>query len=144
MKVKIYLKVHDIEAAEQFYSNELKMFNVILSEARGSLLRHVKHDYFELNIKKKTEVVDLPTTNEPIFAIETYDCKKEFTRIRKINFVSGGYIYKRADELEPTTLEYPLGENFLMIDPSGNRFLIYEDYYYGTKSTYEHNKPLEK
>ena len=141
MKVKIYLKVDDIEAAEQFYSEELKMFNIILSEMRGSLLRHINHDYFELSIKKKNEANDLPTVNQPIFAIETYDCKKEFDRIKKIEFASGGYIYKDKDELEPSTLEFPLGESFLMIDPSGNRFLIYEDYYYGTKSTYENNKP---
>ena len=141
MKVQIFLMVNDIEEAEQFYTKELKMFSIIFSEMRGTLLRHVKHDYFELFLEKNRNTVDIPDSNEPIFAIETYNCKEEFARIRTINFLSGGYIYKHKDEKEPSTLEYPLGESFLMIDPSGNRFIIYEDFYYGTKSTYEHNKP---
>lgn len=78
--------------------------------------------------------------NEPAFSFEAEDCSKEFERIKNIHFLSGGRLYKKEGESEPTIFEYPLGKNFLLIDPFGNKFLMFEDFYFGSKSTYKEEK----
>jgi hypothetical protein len=133
MITQIYIKVKNIEKAIQFYVYEMKWFKVIHSGNAGTLIRGIKHQFLELYLELGNVNV---INNDPIFAIESNDCQLDFDIIKEITFKSGGYLFKDKDEKEPSILEYPLGKNFLLIDPSGNRFLIYEDYYYGSNSDY--------
>jgi predicted enzyme related to lactoylglutathione lyase len=62
-----------------------------------------------------------PGSEDYAFALEVEDCGGLFDQLRAKPFVTGGRI------LSEEVFEYPLGKNFLLRDPSGNRFLIFRE-----------------
>ena len=134
MLIQIPFKVESIEKARQFYIDELGLFKEITTFGeRAVILREFRDENLELYI----ELGECKNnSNEPSFSMEVKDCSKEFDRIKRINFFSGGHLFKDESEEEATIFEFPLGKNFLLVDPSGNKFLMYEDFYFGSDSTY--------
>ncbi len=63
----------------------------------------------------------------PVFTLMVDDCKREFARLRATQFSSGGRLVPNENGVVEV-FEYPAGKNFMMEDPSGNRFMIHEDY----------------
>lgn len=68
-----------------------------------------------------------PPSDAALFILTTDDCNREFKRLVNTHFASGGRVVpNKHGRLD--VFEYPAGANFMMEDPSGNRFLIHEDF----------------
>lgn len=68
-----------------------------------------------------------PPSETALFILTTDDCNREFKRLVNTHFASGGRIVPN-EQGRLDIFEYPAGANFMMEDPSGNRFLIHEDF----------------
>ncbi|AUX21535.1 uncharacterized protein SOCEGT47_020210 [Sorangium cellulosum] len=118
IKVQIRLRVDSVRDAERYYCDELGLFEFY-------------HDY-------GMETVSLVSRDNPsfflilsagagacsddcLFGLETKDCDLLFERLRSVRFETGGRL------LSSEVFEYPLGKNVLLRDPSGNKFLIFEE-----------------
>ncbi|OAB78724.1 VOC family protein [Cochleicola gelatinilyticus] len=124
MRFDIFLEIESVEKTIAFYVNELKMFDFSHNFGNGNiLLKHKKSSICLSTILKKS--IDNPNANS--FAIQVEDCKKEFERIKKIEFSNNSGIspFPNGNEF----IEHPLGIMFYLKDPFGNEFSIFEDYY---------------
>lgn len=123
LKIDVTLKLVSADRSRQFYVDELGMF-----EPAG-----IAFD-FACRFKpryNKGFTLSLSTGNQsnaqPAFFLLVPNCCLEFNRLRTVHFSSGGRIVPdRRGEL--SMFEYPGGQNFMMEDPNGNRFVIHEDF----------------
>jgi hypothetical protein len=133
MIVQLYLKVIDIDKARDFYINELGIFKFITeTTSKGDfLMRSITNKEFDIHVE-----IGNPYQSDLLFGIEVESCLNELNRLKQVNFKSGGLIYKKEKESEPSVFEFPLGKSLMLIDPSGNKSILYEDFYYGSRSDY--------
>ena len=124
MRLDIYLRADNAAAAIQFYVNELGFFTVAADYGMDSyLLRGVYNSEICLQITNWHSVPD----RMPRFALCVSSADKEFKRLSELKFASGGDLIR--DEFgQAAVFEWPGGKNFMMKDPTGNCFLLVEDY----------------
>jgi hypothetical protein len=66
-------------------------------------------------------------TKSPLFGLEVESCAREFKRISSIDLSNGAKLVPdRNGRL--VVSDFPTGCSFEMQDPSGNKFLIFEEY----------------
>lgn len=126
MKLHLNLKADSVEASRQFYVGELGMF-----EMKGTIwletcaLRGIYDDAVGIDLASFHQ--SLPQSGVPLFTLVVDNCACEFARLKATTFASGGRILPdQHGNME--VFEYPGGMNFQMEDPSGNRFVIHEQY----------------
>lgn len=117
-RVHIRLRVDSIQDAEQYYCRELGLFEFYYDYGMGtvSLVARDNPSFFLILATGARGRSD-----DYLFSIETKDCELLFERLRSTRFETGGKL------LSDRVFEYPLGKNILLEDPSGNRFLIFEE-----------------
>lgn len=119
LKVEIRLKVDSIRDSENFYCNELGLFHFENDFGMGVISIVLKENpYFRILLSTGISKI----SEEYLFGIETKNCINQFERLKNIQFISGGTL------ISQDIFEYPLGKSFALIDPSRNRFLIFEEY----------------
>lgn len=124
MRFDIFLTVQSADIALKFYIDELAMFEVRADYGMGCYLLHEKRNRSAcLSIRE----VDARRSGEKVFGISVENCVREFERLRNTQFFFGGGIVP-DDDGSISVFDYPIGKNFLMEDPDGNRFLLFEDY----------------
>jgi hypothetical protein len=124
MKMIVLLKADSPAASRRFYEDELGMFTLqgaMWDSGCTMQAIHVESFGIELTTYNRRP------SEEPAFTLIVEDCKKEFARLSAMHFASGARVVpNEAGALE--IFEYPAGQNFMMEDPSGNRFVIHEDF----------------
>ena len=124
MKLSLMLRADSPSASRQFYEDELGMFR-LKGEMWDSACQMVavSNDDIELELTDYNR----EASDSPVFTLMVDDCDREFARLRATGFASGARIVPN-DNGVVAVFEYPAGKNFMMEDPSGNRFMIHEDY----------------
>ena len=124
MKLSLMLRANSPSASRQFYENELGMFR-LKGEMWDSACQMVAigNDSLELELTNYNR----EPSESPVFTLMVDDCEREFARLRATQFSSGGRLVP-DDKGVVEVFEYPAGKNFMLEDPSGNRFMIHEDY----------------
>jgi predicted enzyme related to lactoylglutathione lyase len=124
MKFIVLLKADSPAMSRQFYEDELGLFKL-----QGELwdsactMQAIYSDEFGIELTTYNRA----PAEEPAFTLIVPDCAREFARLRATSFGSGARIVPNKDGVVEI-FEYPAGKNFMMEDPSGNRFMIHEDY----------------
>ena len=128
MRLDIYLRADNSAATIQFYVHELGFFVVAADYGMDSyLLRGVDNNQNCIHI---TSWASLPD-RLPRFSLRVPNANKEFKRLSELKFESGGDLVR--DEFgQAAVFEWPGGKNFMVKDPTGNCFLLMEDYIAGT------------
>jgi predicted enzyme related to lactoylglutathione lyase len=123
MRAKVFLKVGSSPLAIKFYVEELGMFEIAADYGMNDfLLLAIENPGFGLRISERAE----KTTGSPIFGMSVDSCDAEFRRLQQAGFKTGGRLVPdRHGNL--AVFEWPGGKNFLVEDPSGNQFLLFED-----------------
>lgn len=124
MRFDMFLNVTSSADAIRFYVEELGLFRVAIDYGMKSfLLCATKSPYVCLNVGERP----ISISEYPRFGIQVDDCGKEFRRLRDIQFSkSAGIVPSRDGVFEVS--DFPIGKSFSMKDPSGNRFILFEDY----------------
>ncbi len=118
MRADIFVPTISTDDQVRFYVDELKLFTIAQDYGMGAvLLRHVNEPAFCLQLRPGQK----PSSDRALFRISTTDCEAEFARLSRIDFAIGG-LESGSDRSQ--ILEYPLGKNFLVVDASGNRFVV--------------------
>lgn len=125
MRMKVLLKTESAALSRQFYEDELAMFRLEgeLWE-RACSLRSLSDDSFGIQLASYFNPP--PDLAMPLFSLIVEDCDREFSRLFATTFASGGRLVPDEKGMVEV-FEYPGGRNFIMEDPSGNRFLIAQD-----------------
>jgi len=124
MRFEIFLTVESAKNAIQFYVVELKLFRVRIEYGMETfLLCSVDNKVACLSIREGNVAPNI----YPLFAIGVKDCDEEFARVNKIKFSNGARIVPDRNGLLQVR-DFPTGKSFSMEDPSGNRFILSEDY----------------
>lgn len=120
---EMFLKVRSKERAIAFYVGEAGLFEEAADFGAGYVsLKCTCADHVYLSIIESDSVS--PTEN-PLFSIGVKNCNREIARLSSVEFKSGGSAYLDSSG-RIAVLEYPLGKNFMLIDPDGHRFLLME------------------
>lgn len=82
-------------------------------------LSYIENPSIRLTLKEGT----LYNLSNPLFSLEVENCDKVFKYLKNSEYKTQGKL------LSDNIFEYPLGKNILLSDPSGNKFLIIENYY---------------
>lgn len=90
-------------------------------------MRAIENEELQLHLASFYNPAPDPATTMPMFSLIVASCDRQFARLRSVNFASGDRLVPGEDGVLEV-FEYPGGKNFIMQDPSGNRFLIAEDY----------------
>ncbi len=118
--VEILLNVNSVEEAKQFYCNELNLFSFYYDYGMQTIsLLFVKNPTIRLTLSEGV----LFNIDTPIFSLEVENCDEIFKVLQGIQYNTDGKLISNS------VFEYPLGKNILIQDPSGNKFLIVENYY---------------
>lgn len=125
MRMNVLLKTESASVSRQFYEDELAMFKLEgeLWE-RACSLRALNDDSFGIQLASYFNPP--PDLAMPLFSLLVENCAREFSRLLKTTFASGGRLVPDDNGIVEM-FEYPGGKNFIMEDPSGNRFLIAQD-----------------
>jgi len=122
MRNTVYIYTDKFEKTRYFYTKELKLFEQTFDYGMNTvILSYIHSPSFCLTLKEKPSC---SKNNGPIFSIEVKNCEEIYKKIKNTYFKQGGL----APEYEKNIFEYPIGKNFLVIDPVGNEFLIVENY----------------
>jgi hypothetical protein len=125
MRAAVNMSVKSMAETLNFYVGELSLFDVKRDYGMGTvLISYKKNDGFGLML---TEISDFSEPPKFFLELEVENCDTEFERVKKSLAKSKGYIYAEEGEM-PGVFEYPVGKNFLVVDPFGNKILIFEDY----------------
>lgn len=117
-KVQIRLVVGSTRDAERYYCDELGLFDFYRDYGMGTVsLVYRYNPSFFLVLSTGAGA----RSDGYLFGLETKDCESIFSRLKNTKFETGGRL------LSSEVFEYPLGKNILLEDPSGNRFLIFEE-----------------
>lgn len=124
MRIDILLRANCAADSIRFYVDELGMFEIAADYGMDSyLLRSTTNPGICLQL----------TTWHPekqgkeMFGLSVPSCTSMFERLRKIQFSNGaGIVPNKRGDLE--VFDWPGGKSFALQDPSGNRFLLFEDY----------------
>ncbi|MGK4006211.1 hypothetical protein WMF31_26565 [Sorangium sp. So ce1036] len=118
VKVQVRLRVDSVRDAERYYCDELGLFDSCYDYGMGtvSLVSRDNPTFFLVLSTGSGAASD-----DYLFGLETKDCDLLFERLRSVRFETGGRL------LSSEVFEYPLGKNILLKDPSGNKFLIFEE-----------------
>jgi hypothetical protein len=124
MRFDIYLTVESSRLAIKFYVEELGLFEVCADYGmNGYLLCAKKNPHLCLQIMESEEK---RTSISPRLGISVPSCDLEFHRLQKLGFTTGAHLVPDENgNLE--VFEWPGGKNILVEDPSGNRFILFED-----------------
>ena len=124
MRIDIFLNVTSINATVDFYVNELRLFEKVYDYGSDNLLLRYKYNKsFFLSTVISKEL----NKNKTLFALIVKDCKKEYSRIKKIQFSKAKGITPVHGDIE--FLESPIGKQFYISDPDNNEFIIFQDDY---------------
>jgi predicted enzyme related to lactoylglutathione lyase len=124
IRFDMFLTVESAKNAIQFYVDELKLFRVRIEYGMECfLLSAVDNNVACLRIREG----NVASKKSPLFVIGVKDCDEEFARVSKIKFSNGAGIVPDRNGLLQVS-DFPTGKNFVMEDPSGNRFILSEDY----------------
>ncbi|NHZ40234.1 VOC family protein [Massilia aquatica] len=124
MRIDVFLRAESAVDTIRFYVQELGMFQVDADYGMDSyLLRASAHPGICLQITPWH-----PAAREaPVFALTIPSCDVAFQRLRAMRFAGGGgLVPDKNGVLE--VFEWPGGKNFMLEDPSKNRFLLCEDH----------------
>jgi|GEM_PF-781391 hypothetical protein len=117
-RIHLTLKVASVEQAQRFYCEDLGLFDFYYDYGM---------DTVSLVFKRNPTVFLILSAGRPIecqdytFALQAKDCKDLFHQLSNKPFVTQGRLL--SEEL----FEYPLGANFMVQDPSGNKVLIFDE-----------------
>lgn len=117
-RIQVHLKAHSVEEARRFYCEDLGLFAVHQDYGMDAVSLVFERNP---NVFLILSAGSPPGSEDYAFALEVEDCGGLFDQLRAKPFVTGGRI------LSEEVFEYPLGKNFLLRDPSGNRFLIFRE-----------------
>lgn len=117
-KVQVRLGVDSVKEAERFYCHELGLFDFHYDYGMGTISLVCKDNpSFFLVLSTGSSAC----SDDYLFGLEVEDCALLFERLKAVKFETGGQL------VSSEVFEYPLGKNILLKDPSGNRFLIFEE-----------------
>lgn len=117
--IEIRLNVNAVNQALEFYCNELGLFSLHRDYGMGNIsIVYKNNPSFKLMIFEGQTI----NVEYPLFSIETENCTKLFHQLLGTNFSSNGKLISKS------VFEYPIGKNILLQDPSGNKFLIFENF----------------
>ena len=115
--VLIEVRVAALEAARQFYCEELALFDFCQDFGMRSLsLAYRANESILLLLSEGTPTI----VDRPLFSLEVDSCEALFNRLRVQPFKSG------AKLLSEEIFEYPLEKSLALQDPSGHRFILFE------------------
>ncbi len=118
-KVQIELRVSSTREAEQFYCNDLGMFDFYQDYGMGNicLVYKANTSFLLLLVEGVTN-----TNNIPLFSLEVDDCELVFQKLKKALINSKGAL------LNDNVFEYPPGKNITLEDPAKNTFLLFQEH----------------
>ncbi|MFD2921478.1 VOC family protein [Terrimonas rubra] len=118
MKAILRLKTNSIKDSELFYCKDLELFDFYQDYGMGSIALMAKNNPgFMLLLTTGT----VPFTEEYLFELQTDNCDALFDTLKGKAFTTPGRL------LSTTVFEYPLGKSIALEDPSGNKFLLFEE-----------------
>ena len=113
--------VKNIEKSMVFYTEEMNFFVKNRDFGMGNIrLTYCKNDLFGFFLQEDKNYEPPP---HPILTIYTNNIKEEYDRFKNLSFNSGGYLLSKNG-----LFEYPAGESFTLIDPSGNKIIIEKEF----------------
>lgn len=112
------LKVTSVEQAQKFYCEDLGLFDVHYDYGMDTVALIFKRNPTAFLILSPGKAVE---SQDYAFALEAKDCRDLFRQLNNKPFVTQGRLL--SDKL----FEYPLGENFMVQDPAGNKILIFDE-----------------
>ena len=119
-KVIFRLKANSIRDSEIFYCRDLELFDFYQDYGMGTISLVAKdHPGFMLLLITGDAIY----TDDYLFELGTNDCSSLFSKLKQKIFETTGCL------LSTTVFEYPLGKSIALRDPSGNKFLLFEDIY---------------
>lgn len=124
MRIDVFLRAESAAETIRFYVQELGLFEVAADYGMDAwLLRAIANPAICLQITPWHP----PARETPVFALTVPSCDAEFQRLRGVQFASGGGLVPDKNGLLEV-FEWPGGKNFMLEDPSKNRFLLCEDH----------------
>lgn len=117
-KIQIKLNVYSVEQAQRFYCEDFGLFDFHYDYGMDTVSLVFKCNptvFLILSLGKPFESQDYA------FALEAKNCAHLFRQLRNKLFVTTGRL------LSTEVFEYPLGKNFVLQDPSGNKVLVFEE-----------------
>lgn len=118
MKAILRLKTNAIKDSELFYCKDLELFDFYQDYGMGTIALMAKNNPgFMLLLTTGT----VPFTEEYLFELQTNNCDVLFDTLKQKEFLTPGRL------LSTTVFEYPLGKSIALQDPSGNKFLLFEE-----------------
>lgn len=114
MNIIVYLKVKDLQIANEFYINDLDLFETIEEDRirakfnNNLIISFIKENSQELKIYAAS--------------FELKNCTVIFEKIKKHSFNNGGGIF---EDFFGEFLSTPISEQFTIIDPFGNKILYF-------------------
>lgn len=118
-KALIDITVSSVSAATKFYCDELALFDFHQDYGMGTVSLAYKANESILLLLSEGEPA---VADRPVFRIEVDSCESIFNRLRAQPFTSGGKL------LSQEIFEYPLEKSLALRDPSGNMFVLFEEY----------------
>jgi hypothetical protein len=106
-----------------FYCTKLKLFKLQYSDDHCFELKPINNEFLVLVFNLNTKYTKL-NSKHTLFSIEVPNCFDFFNQFNKISFEGISGIY---EEPFGRLLSSPVGSQFSMIDPSGNKFIIYSN-----------------
>lgn len=125
MRVAVNMPVDSTDKIVKFYVEELALFEISRDYGMSTVLISYKGDSDFGIMLSETE--DSSSLGNLFLELEVENCKNTFIALRKSLSQSKGYIYAK-DLGNPEIFEYPVGKNFMVIDPLGNKILMFEDF----------------
>jgi hypothetical protein len=117
-KVEIRIAVNSINESKIFYCDDLDLF--VFKYDYGMTTISLSYKNNPDFILKLTETLFKPN-ERPLFGLWIENCGKTFQELQEKKFKSSGELISKE------VFEYPIGKNFLLRDPSNNKFLIFEE-----------------
>lgn len=123
MRIDLHLRADSAEFSRRFYVQEVGLFTASSISFHGKSCMIFPLGYQEFRIYLDAYFRAPPTT--PIFSIEVGDWEKNYVRLRDMTFESGGRFFPYKDG-EITSSQGRHKKTFMLEDPSGNRFLVFD------------------
>lgn len=118
MKAILRLKTNVIKDSELFYCKDLELFDFYQDYGMDTISLVARNNPgFMLLLT--TGIA--PFTEEYLFELQTDNCDALFDRLKQQAFTTTGRLLSKA------VFEYPLGKSIALQDPSGNKFLLFEE-----------------
>jgi hypothetical protein len=121
MRLDIHIASNSELESIKFYAHELMLFEKSHDFGMGNiLLRNIENPDFCLLLSPNHS----PCIERPLFSISTEKIDAVLAKLNQTKFSKGGPLRNANGSI--AVMDYPLGKNISLRDPSGNFFLIAE------------------